>query len=324
MLKHFVTVIFVSLLVSLTLATPAFAQRTSGAPLLEGGPGATNPGLLTDGRNGTVVTRGIPSRMNQTLRRAAVARATPPVNAEVRAATEDLAIAAGSDCQVTESKRVGFDAQHKPIYEAACASGLGYLFVASTPPTAVDCVRLASTARLLREQDPTAEVGALCERPAKADPVAVVAKFAREAGVTCDVDDALEVGQSSGAIIYEVGCSGRDGYWVQRSGTTFGKTECLQVQNQGEPCRFTTTAEQAATLGIWLAGSQAAVCDVQQARYLGGNDDGSFYEAKCATGEGYVAQLDQQKVVQRTYPCAAAKHIGGGCTLTEDVVTTRD
>lgn len=318
MLRQLAIVICGSLLISLTLAAPAFAQRGGAAPSLPGGPGATNPGLLTDGRSGNVVTRGIPSRLNQTLRRAAVERATPPVHAEVRAATEDLAIAAGGDCQVTESKRVGFDAQHQPIYEAACASGLGYLFVAGTPPAAVDCVRLASTARLLREQDPAAEVGALCELPANADPVAVVAKFAREAGVTCDVDEALEVGQSLGATIYEVGCAGRDGYWLQRSGLTLSKTECLQVQNQGEPCRFTTPAEQAATLGIWLAGSPAATCEVQQARYLGGNDDGSFYEARCATGDGYVAQLDQQKAVQRTYPCAAAKHIGGGCTLTGD------
>ena len=61
---------------------------------------------------------------------------------------------------------------------------------------------------------------------------------------------------------------------------------------------------------------EAAGCDVTEARLMGQNANGMFYEAKCAGADGVIARVNAENVVQQIYPCATAQRIGGGCTLT--------
>lgn len=181
----------------------------------------------------------------------------------------------------------------------------------------MDCVLLASQGRILRESDPAAEIGTQCALPANANMLDVISAYAREAGITCTVDDGLAVGRSTaGAPIYEIGCSGAQGYWIEKTGAGWDKTECLQVITQDATCRFTTPADGAASVKAMLAGSEAATCDVSQARFMGENANGRFYEAKCAAGNGFVARVENASV-QQVYPCQEAQRIGGGCTLTQ-------
>ncbi len=89
----------------------------------------------------------------------------------------------------------------------------------------------------------------------------------------------------------------------------------MELASANSTCRFTTPAEQAATLKGWLAGSEAAACDVTQARYMGKNANGSFYEAACNGAEGMIVRFDTARAVQQVYACSVAQQVGGGCKL---------
>lgn len=239
---------------------------------------------------------------------------TPEEN--LQAAQAQLS-AAGKDCQVTEAVLLGNNAQQQGLYEAACSTGPGYIVVASTPPVVVDCLELAGTAATARARDPEADVGQQCAIPANNNGLAVLSGWAREAGVTCTVDQAIAAGKSAaGNTIYEIGCANQDGYWLERTSSGWSLQDCLQIVSANGVCKFTTPQEQAAGFQPKLTGTDAAACDVQAVRLMGQNENGRFYEAKCAAGDGYIARVNAESVTQQVYPCATAQLIGGGCTLT--------
>jgi len=224
--------------------------------------------------------------------------------------------ATGSSCSVTEAKLLGKTAEQVDLLEAVCATGPGYIVMASTPPQAVDCALLASQAEAARAADPAADVGTLCTLPANQNIDDVFASYAREAGIACTVDDGLAIGRTAdGETVYEIGCANSDGYWLEKNAAGWTKTPCLQIMSQGKACRFTTVAEQTADLQKQLAGTDAADCTVEQFRLMGQNANGQFIEAKCNTaGKGYIARV-QNGAVAQIYGCPAPT-IGGGCTLT--------
>lgn len=246
---------------------------------------------------------------------AAPAAATPE---EIKAAAQAQATAAGLTCQVTEAANPGVTAEQVKIYEAACATGPGYILIASTPPQSFDCLELAGTAYTARLRDPVADVGQQCVLPANQNGLAVIGGWAREAGVTCTVDEAVAIGKSDeNNIVYEIGCAGADGYWLEKVSSGWKLQDCLQISSVGGTCRFTTAREQADGFKPKLAGTEASACDVAQVRLMGANANGRFYEAKCAAeGEGFIARVNNEGVTQQIYPCATAQRIGGGCTLT--------
>jgi hypothetical protein len=221
-------------------------------------------------------------------------------------------------CQVTESSLLGMREGGAKLYEVACATGPGYILVGATPPQVFDCLELAGTAATARMRDPAADVGQQCVLPANQNGLAVIGGWARDAGVTCTVDEAIAIGKSDDDnIIYEVGCAGVDGYWLEKLGDGWKLQECLQIASVGGTCRFTTPREQVDGFQPKLAGTEAASCNVVQVRLMGSNANGRFYEAKCgAEGEGYIARINNEGVTQQIYPCATAQRIGGGCTLT--------
>ncbi|CAN5247176.1 hypothetical protein BH09PSE1_BH09PSE1_27800 [soil metagenome] len=247
-------------------------------------------------------------------RRGAAATPTPEQN---RAGAEALLTATSTTCQMGEIVLRGQIGQGENVYEVTCATGPGYVLIGTTPPMAADCVLLAGQAEIALARDPAADVGTQCTIESNKNVTGFITAYAVEAGVKCAVDQAASVGKSSdGNVIYEVGCPGADGYWIEKLASGSWKTtECQVIMSSNGKCRFTTTEEQAATVKAWLAGTEGAGCDVSQARYMGGNANGSFYEAKCAVGDGFVVRLDAAKAVQQIYPCAVAYRIGGGCTL---------
>ncbi len=268
------------------------------------------PGRIADGAS----TRGDRRQAPQRGR----AAPTPPTAEEILAAAQAQVTAASLSCQVTEASHPGVTAEQVPIYEAACASGPGYILVASTPPIVSDCLELAGSAATARLRDPAADVGQQCMMPANQNGLAVISGWARSVGVTCAIDEAIAIGKSdANNTVYEIGCAGTDGYWLEKVGTGWDLKDCLQIASTGGSCRFTTAQEQADGFERKLAGTDAAACDVTRVRLMGSNANGRFYEAKCAAeGEGYIARVNNEGVTQQIYPCATAQRIGGGCTFT--------
>ncbi|WP_374389649.1 hypothetical protein [Brevundimonas sp.] len=298
-------------LISMTLAAPASAQdpndKGSGFGAGQSGPAITAP-----------TQRVTPSRTERSRERQARRQTPPPAPSpeEVLATAQQLATLANTGCQATEAKLLGVTPASTSLYEVACATGPGYIIETKTPPTAVDCVILAHSAQVAKAANAEADVGAQCSLPANADTDRVLRQYAQDAGVPCPVENVKVLGQSDGATIYEVGCTDIAGYWIRKSADGWTKTDCLQVVAEGGTCSMTTAAENAALLKSWLSGSPASDCQVTEARLMGRNDNGMFYEAKCAGADGVIARLNADRVVQQIYPCATAQRVGGGCTLT--------
>jgi len=227
------------------------------------------PGRIGDRRQGRGAPRGQPRQQQ------AEAPAAPTAE-QILASAQAQVAAAGVDCQVTEATNPGLIGEAQ-VYEAACASGPGYILIASTPPQAFNCLELAGTAYLARLNDPAADVGQQCAMPANQNGLAVIGGWAREAGVTCTVDEALAVGKSdANNVVYEVGCAGVDGYRLEKANGQWALQDCLQIVSAGGSCRFTTAEEQNATLQAKLSGTEAANCAVQQVRVMGSNANGRF------------------------------------------------
>ncbi|QCR00138.1 hypothetical protein E7T10_12635 [Brevundimonas sp. SGAir0440] len=219
-------------------------------------------------------------------------------------------------CQVSEAKLLGKTAADTTVYEVACGTAPGYIVETKTPPEASSCIILAHSADVARAADPTASP-AQCTLAANTDIQKFLRQYAKDAGVACTVDQAKLRGQSSdGAVVYEVGCSDGPGYWIKQQAATWTKTPCIQVLAERGTCDFTTTAENAAFVKTLLAGSEAASCNVTEARLMGQNANGMFYEAKCDGADGVIARVNAENAVQQIYPCATAQQIGGGCKLT--------
>ncbi|ASE41066.1 hypothetical protein CEP68_02870 [Brevundimonas vesicularis] len=219
-------------------------------------------------------------------------------------------------CQVSEAKLLGKTAADTTVYEVACGTAPGYIVETKTPPEASNCIILAHSAEVARAADPTASP-AQCTLAANTDVQKFLRQYAKDAGVACTVDQAKLRGQSSdGAVVYEVGCSDGPGYWIKQQAATWTKTPCIQVVAERGVCDFTTATENAAFVKTLLAGSEAASCNVTEARLMGQNGNGVFYEAKCDGADGVIARLNAENVVQQIYPCATAQQIGGGCKLT--------
>ena len=301
-------------------AQPALAQAdptvTAGRTESNRASGTITGERVTPGRIAGQDSRSPAERRSNRNRPAA---APPPATPEeIKAAAQALATATGLTCQVSEAINPGVTAEQQKIYEAACATGPGYVLIASTPPQSFDCLELAGTAYNARLIDPAADVGQQCVLPANQNGLAVIGGWARDAGVSCTIDQAVAIGKSDeNNIVYEVGCAGADGYWLEKIATGWKLQDCLQISSVGGTCRFTTAQEQADGFEPKLAGTDASACDVAQVRLMGTNANGRFYEAKCAAeGEGYIARINNEGVTQQIYPCATAQRIGGGCTLT--------
>ncbi|HEY1224755.1 MAG TPA: hypothetical protein VGE54_05965 [Brevundimonas sp.] len=238
-----------------------------------------------------------------------------PTPEQNRAAAQAVAVSLGNSCQVTEASLLGARPEGGNIYEAACATGPGFIFEATTPPRSADCVDLAGAAAMLHERDPAANAGLQCTLPGNQNTLTVIAGYAQQAGVTCQVD----AGMATAINRYEIGCANADGYWIERQEGSWAKIPCWDLKIEGQLCRFTTDAEaNSAWTGV-LAGTAASGCEVQQARKVGIDAQRlAVYEVKCASGDGWMARVDLAGVAKRVQACTdpAVAALAGGCQLT--------
>lgn len=298
------------MLMTVAMASPAAAQQQEGPPLPQRGAANGDP-LQVEAQR---VSPSRTPRQDRRQREQAPAAPTPEENV---AAAQAIATTASVDCQVTQANFLGQTAEGAKSYEAVCQTGPGYILIGSTPPQAVDCVLLAGQAETDRARDPAANVGVQCVIPQNADVLRVLTAYANEAGVRCAVDRGASIGKSSaGNLIYEIGCNGMDGFWIEKAADGWNVTECAIIVTQNGTCRYSTAAEAVATLKTRLTGSEAANCDVTEGRYMGANANGAFWEAKCAAGNGIIVRFNPEYAVQQVYPCETAQRIGGGCRLT--------
>lgn len=239
-----------------------------------------------------------------------------PTPEQNRAAAQAIAVSLGNSCQVTEASLLGARPEGGNIYEAACATGPGFIFEATTPPRASDCVDLAGAAAMLRESDPAADPGLQCVIPANQNAVTVIAGYAQQAGVACQVD----AGMATAVGRYEVGCANADGFWIERSEGTWVSIPCWELKIEGQTCRFTTEAEGASVWPTILAGTEASACAVTQVREVGVERTGqrlTIYELKCAAGDGWMARMDASRTVKRLQACSNPETyaVARGCQL---------
>ncbi|WP_332653293.1 hypothetical protein [Brevundimonas sp.] len=310
----------------LITAQPAMAQYgpPEGRTASEEAGGAVSgerilPGRIGGDRNDRQRQR---ERANRNQERAPAA----PTPEENKAAAQAVLTAAGVGCQVTEATLLGVTLEQHSTFEAICAEGPGYLAVSSTPPQTFNCLELAGQAETSRLRDPAADVGQQCTLPVNLNPVPVLSAYARAASIDCTVDQGAAIGKSTaGNIIYEIGCADRDGYWLENAEGAWKATPCWDLALEQETCRYSTAAE---TLGAWktvLAGTDAAACDVQEARRVGRDAQGlTVYEVKCGAGGGYFARVGTTFTAQRVHTCIEAATIAGGCTLTAAAPATSE
>lgn len=263
------------------------------------------------------------SRRQQRQQQEAAEQAAQPTPEQIKASAQAVLGQTSAQCQVTEAASLGVTAEQQAGFEVACASGPGYLLIASTPPKAFDCVELSGQAVTARERDPNADVGQQCTLPANQDVVRVINAYAQEAGVTCTVDQAAAIAKSTeGNVIYEVGCANADGWWIEKAGGAWKTTPCWDLALSNQTCRYTTADEGKAGWTAALANTPASACVVDQARRVGRDAQGlTVYEVKCGGGEGYFARLNDAWATQRVQTCAEAANVAGGCTLTTAAAT---
>jgi len=243
-------------------------------------------------------------------------RGRQPSPEQIARSAQAAATAAGLSCQVGESALLGTTNDNNELYEVACVDGAGYILTTATPPQTFDCLMLAAQAEQMRAQGSEAPANSVCALPVNQNGAVVVASFAREAGVPCQVDAGKALGATpEGNLVYEVGCAGADGYHIEKRAQGWSKTDCLQIIGMSLTCQFTTPEEQVAGFHPLLVGTAIDDCDAQRIQLLAQNDTGRFIEVKCASGDGYVAQVKDNAVTQ-IYPCDRAQRIGSGCTLT--------
>jgi hypothetical protein len=237
-----------------------------------------------------------------------------PTPEQNRDAAQAIANAAGAECQVTEASLLGQRGEGELIFEAACATGPGYILSGTTPPAKNDCVGLAGAAYLAREADPAADAGLQCTLPANQNAMAVIGGYAQQAGVTCQIDQALAFQVNK----YEVGCAGQDGYWIEKQAAGWIAVPCWDLTLDNNRCRFTTPEESLSAWPQVLAGSDAAACAVEQVRKIGiDGEQRGVYELKCTGADGWIVRVDAAGATKLVHACSDPMTVAiqRGCQL---------
>jgi hypothetical protein len=229
--------------------------------------------------------------------------------------------AAGIPCQVSDARLIGEDKKAKSKYfEVACGPGaMGFVLQspAGGTPTAFTCVE-ANTGR--DGKPPTAP----CLLPANADPKPAVQAMIQKANVSCLPERVRGIGQSPESAYMEVACQGGVGYVVIAK-LPFNSTVAPTVQNclmydEADSNIKCTLSDQAARLAIvdQIAAKAANGCAVKERRFAGmSKDGGSYYEAACQDGKGYMYKVASADSAVTATECSKAEQLLGGCKLTD-------
>jgi hypothetical protein len=224
----------------------------------------------------------------------------------IRMDAEEALLAAGVQCRVVRARFIGRDETRTPLYEAACADGDAYTVIGSPINRAFDCLDLDAQAVARRENRNVPAVRRCTVRPARSL-VRRIETYAVEAGLDCHVDQGRFIGHTAtGSRLFEAGCRGRAGAWLEQSSTGWIVTDCFRVQRGGGSCTLTSAHESAATAQQWLSTSpRTPGCHVIEASFLGESRAGGLYEASCEGGDGYIVRRGAAGSIDAIFPCAA-------------------
>jgi hypothetical protein len=229
---------------------------------------------------------------------------------------------AGLDCQLADARLIGTSADPKTkaqitYYELACKDSEGFIVgqqKAPGPYLIYTCLEVAA--------QPGAGVG--CALPENANPKAGLAALIAKQKPVCQMADARAVGQAAdhSVIEFEATCQGGMDYIID---TPYPFTLAKPAQfnpcmaypaGPSRRCTLTDAAAQDAYFNSLVA-KIGKPCGVKDHRFVGATSDGtSFYEVACNEGKGYIFEIKADNSVGRSFDCAVADQIGGGCTLT--------
>lgn len=219
---------------------------------------------------------------------------------------EQALLAAGVQCRVVRARLVGRDAERTPLYEAICADGDAYTVSGSPTFRAYNCMDLEAQAesRRTNRRIPAVRQCTLRQTFSLAQRAEA---YAVEAGLDCHVDQARSLGRTAGgARLFEVGCRGEVGAWLEQTSAGWIASDCYRVQQSGGACLFTNALERAATAQRWLSDSpQVLTCQVIDVSFLGQSRRGGLYEANCQDGAAFVFRRSQSGDIDATFPCGA-------------------
>ncbi len=228
---------------------------------------------------------------------------------------ERLVARAGLECSIREVDLRGYDGNGDGLYEIACREGAGYLILDARPPVVHPCLMLQGI-RLDRRPNRVRQSSPQCQLASNMDPVPELTARARDAGIDCEIDAVAVLGLGADRHpLIEVGCRDRAGAWLEGADSRT-VTPCLIVDAQGGECGFTDAAERAREVRLWLAGTEAADCDVIEAAFRGRTADAEVYEVRCGADDGLTFERtgDGQIIDVRT--CQESAAVGRPCALT--------
>jgi hypothetical protein len=234
------------------------------------------------------------------------------IRARAAAALARLSVA----CDIGDVLNPGVTGDRKQVFEVACRNGPGLLITEGAPPQVVNCLQM--TAWQKAREAAGEKVSHMCLLPANRDAAPALAAAVATLDPACTVDEAAWIGRvGEDQDRYEVGCAGRDGFWIQtqlNEGRVRDSFSCLEVANHDQTCRYTSPDEQLATVVSRLSDG-APSCDGEAARYLGRTGDGAYYELKCREASGFIFRTTAGGAFDQAWPCARATAIAGGCRL---------
>ncbi len=208
------------------------------------------------------------------------------------------------------------------VYELACQEGLGYVIMAPSdgPPNAFDCLAMSINKPVPGQPD---KHSVYCLLPQNAEPLAGIQPLVAKAGASdCMVNQARYMGSSPDGKMdqYEVGCANGRAFVLQnpRAGATqkLAALDCLNLKI-GDCPTYLPKDRFLALMGT-LAAPASRPCQITDARWMGSTPSGqSYYEIACTDEKaGYVLQVSAQRQYEKSYDCARATALGGGCILT--------
>ena len=228
---------------------------------------------------------------------------------------ERLVAEAGLDCSVREVDLRGYDSNGDGLYEIACREGAGYLILNARPAVVHPCLMLQGI-RLDQRPNRMRQATPQCQLAGNTDPVPELMARARDAGIDCEIDAVAVLGLDAARHpLIEVGCRDRDGAWLEGPDSRT-VTACLIVEAQGGECGFTDGAERAREVGLWLAGTEAAACDVAEAVFRGRTPDAEVYEVRCGAGDGLTFERTGHSRAIDIRTCEDSAAVGRPCALT--------
>ena len=236
----------------------------------------------------------------------------------------------GINCTPTDANFLGQgkqkDASGKEttskVYELVCQEGLGYMIMAAvdgSTASAFDCLAMTINKPKPGEAD---KGTTFCRLPANSDPLPGLQPLLAKAGAAgCTVNAGRYMGSSADGKLdqYELSCSNGGAYVLQNprvgSPQKITAIDCLSLTS-GQ-CEYLPKEKFITLLGTYATPANRS-CQITDGRWMGALPSGdNFFELACSDEKaGYVLQLNAQKQYVKSFDCARATSIGGGCTLT--------